>query len=80
MSKEPISYELENFELEVMLHSGWSVIRADENEVAAQALSDKWAVHTMLAGAEVMVYRHGRRWPCRLTPKSWLKAEKRTAK
>ncbi len=80
MSKEAVSYELENFELEMQLASGWSVVRANEHEVAAFALADKSAVHTMLTGAEVTVDQRGHRWRCRLTPKSWLQAEKSTAK
>ncbi len=80
MSKKPVSYELENFELEIRLASRWSVVRADEHEVAAHVLADKQAVHTMLTGAEVTVDQRGSRWQCRLTPKSWLRAEKSAAK
>lgn len=76
MSKEVVSYELENFELEMLLASGWSVVHADEHEVAAHVLDDKAAVHTMLTGAEVTVDQRGTRWRCRLVPKSWLATAK----
>lgn len=68
-----MSYELENFELEMMLARGWSVVRANEHQVAAFVLADKDAVQRMLTGAEVEVVDDAdTRWRCRLTPKSWL--------
>jgi hypothetical protein len=68
-----MSYELDNFELEMHLTSGWSVVRANEHEVAAYVLDDKNAVSSMLTGAEVTCEDdNGVRWRCRLTPKSWL--------
>lgn len=69
---EAVSYELDDFELEMLLESGWSVMRSNEHEVAAFVLADKTAVNRMLTGAEVTVDQSGRRWRCRLTPKSWL--------
>lgn len=67
-----VSYELENFELEMELATGWTTVRANENEVAAFVLADKKAVQTMLTGSEISATQDGHVWRCRLTPKSWL--------
>lgn len=73
MSKEPISYELESFDLEIRSRAGgdWKVWREDEHPVARAVLNNRDAVHSMLASATRTVEWDGLRFDCRLTPKSW---------
>lgn len=73
---DPISYELESFDLEIRSDSSgdWKVWREDEHPVARYVLNDRDAVHSMLASATRTVEWDGRRFYCRLTPKSWRAA------
>lgn len=65
--------ELENFELEMKLASGWVVVRPSRDAFAADIVANADAVLTMLTGAVVTIEHRGRSCTCRLTPKSWLR-------
>jgi hypothetical protein len=65
--------ELADFELEMETGSGWTSIRANEDERAASILKHANAVMYMLSGGYAIVeVASGQRTQFRLTPKSWL--------
>jgi hypothetical protein len=67
-----VSYELENFVLQLKLAGHWTTVAAGEHQAAAEILGNADAVRVMLCGAEITVESAGQKWQCRLTPKSWL--------
>lgn len=64
--------ELSQFELEMEVASGWTTVRASEDERAACILENHSAVESMMCGAYRYVERAGVKTRFRLTPKAWL--------